>query len=130
MLAETETTTGRRPKLFLVCRDIGPQAYIVTGRQVRLKRSGPNGTGYATATIRLDQDDQDRSEQFQEEMRVSKDRTAMRFASPITFSERLFTKKRMDFDFAPSDETAWTTATFDVSGIEEAIGPVRRACQW
>ena len=130
LLAETETKTGHRPKLFLVCRDVGLQAYIVTGRQVRLERSEPNGTGYAMATIRLDRDEQDQGEQFQEEMMVSKDRTAMRFESPISFSKSLLTKKWMDFDFLPSDEITWTTTTFDVSGNEDAIGLVRRACKW
>lgn len=65
-------------------------------------------------------------------MRESTDNKALglwRGGQAIPFAKRLFGADRLLMRFTPYGESSMT-ASFDISGLEEAIKPLREACHW
>ena len=98
--------------------------YIVVGMSAEPERVGRSGAYFTNVTFQLDG-----RRMFREEMRVAMDGRRLYFASSKEFSQKLFGRDLLWFEFTPADGQP-TTTTFNVSGFEEAMKPVRKSCGW
>lgn len=109
------------PELLLRCKENKTEAYIRTGMAARYE-SGNSGA--ATVLLRFDKE-----KAMEENFTRSTDDKALFFPDPIHFITKMLENKKMLFQFTPAASSLATT-TFNLSGLGEELGDLRRACHW
>lgn len=114
--------TPRPAALILRCSENTTVLYISTSCQMT-----SNLRGYGDVTYRFD-DASAQTRGFTE----SSDSSALGLwngGKSIPFIKKMFGKSTALFRFTPFGDSP-TTARFDITGLEEAIAPLREACHW
>jgi type VI secretion system protein VasI len=110
---------GDGPTLILRCMDHETSAYVATS----LGAQPENGGDY-TAAVRLDG-----QKAFKVSMREATSNDALVFSGGAAMIKKMIGHKRMLFRWVPFDSPP-AIATFDITGVGEAIKPLREACKW
>ncbi|MEL6277313.1 MAG: hypothetical protein AAFR28_00350 [Pseudomonadota bacterium] len=107
------------PTMILRCSEGQTAAYVNIGMQpdMRFRRSAP-------ITVRFD-----RYDAFDIRMRRSKDQRALFFEEPEEMIGQLMEHDRFLFRFKPVGSTTKITQ-FSLTGLGEAVKPLREACGW
>lgn len=115
---ESVSTIGgpNHPTLVLRCKEKKTTAYIAWGTYLGLDET--------TVLTRLDDQPAARSE-----WNISTDREATFHRSPVAFAKSLLGKQRFLAQVTPYGENP-ALVTFAISGLDEALKPLRSACGW
>jgi len=108
-----------KPLLIVRCKENQTEAYVVTGMNANVE-SGD----LTTVTLRFD-----KGQAFSVGMNKSTDGEALFFTSPVSMIKQMLGHERLLFQFTPFNASP-TMTTFALSGISEAIAPVREHCSW
>ncbi|MGB2832322.1 MAG: type VI secretion system-associated protein TagO [Methylotenera sp.] len=110
-----------RPSIILRCLEGKTEAMIVTGMPPQVEYGA-----YDSATVRL-RIDKDKA--FNEKMTESTDKEALFFRDSVKLIKKLMGNQTLLFQFTPFNSSSAIT-TFNITGIEEAIKPIRETCKW
>lgn len=109
------------PTLQIRCKENTTDAYVVVGMSIA------NTYGqYNTAKITLRFD---KTKAFDIRMGESTDGEAVFFLEPIKMIKRMIQHDKFLFQFTPFNSSPAIT-TFDLTGLNEAIKPLRKHCNW
>lgn len=105
------------PKLIFRCKENKTEVFIYTG----MTEAGDT----SEILIRFD-----KHKAFKEEWGHSTDnRSVFLKQSPISFIKKMMTHKSMLFQITPFNSSP-TMTTFDLTGLEKAIKPLQKSCNW
>ena len=108
------------PVLHLRCQQKRTEAYIDVGMASTVEY-GHDG---ATVTLRFDKE-----KATKQRMAQSTDREALFFSQAVPMIKQMSSHSTMLFEFVPFNASPAMT-TFDLTGLPEAIKPLREACKW
>lgn len=108
------------PTLVIRCKEKRTEAYLITGMHPDVER-GHDG---ASVTIRFDKEKAERKS-----LGKSTDGEALFFGKGVEFIQKALKHSSMLFEFTPYNSSP-TRTTFDLSGIDDAVKPVKEACGW
>lgn len=108
------------PSLVLRCKEKKTEAYIVTGMSPQVEY----GNDGATVTLRFDKEKATKYHTSK-----STDGEALFFGKSIGLVKKMLGHTTLLFEFVPFNSTPAMT-TFDLTGINEAIKPLRDTCKW
>jgi len=111
-----------RLTILIVCREKTTNFYIVFGGHFMSSTSD-----YGTVTFRLD-----KKPAIQKQLRESTDHKALGLwggAASVPFIKTLFGSSTLFVRATPFNESS-ITGEFNISGLQDAIAPLRQACGW
>ena len=108
------------PVLHLRCQQKATQAYIDVGMASNVEY-GHDG---ATVTLRFD-----KAAATKQHMAQSTDREALFFSQAVATIKQMTAHSTMLFEFVPFNASPAMT-TFNLTGLAEAVKPLREACKW
>lgn len=108
------------PELTIRCKEHKTEVYIETG----MSSSVEYGTDGATVILRFDKE---KAKSYN--TGKSTDGEALFFSQSVGLIKQMLSHSTMLFQFTPFNSSPVMT-TFDLSGISEAIKPLRETCKW
>lgn len=108
------------PTLIIRCKERKTEAYIVTGMSPMVEY----GSDGSTIRLRID-----KKPAFKIHAGKSTDGEALFIPSAIVQLKKLLGSSTLLFEFTPFNSPPQMT-TFNISGIDEAIKPIREVCKW
>jgi type VI secretion system protein VasI len=118
------------PKITILCRNDETQAYVDIGgpfAQETRSWEGESSYGYTTGIpLRLRVDHDPPIPNFGA---ASNDQTSAFFSSPIPVLKKMFGHDKLLVEYTPMGDGP-KTIEFGITGLAEAIDPVRKACKW